>query len=793
MDSERDLLKNSNENKSQDIKLKEDFLIEFINENRASEEEVAKCNEKEINISILKIFAEIINYLGILMRIIFQIGEFYTCIIFLNMFFELIIIFLGSSTISDKFFFRLTQLFFSLSLSYLLLFPISLIFYELFQFNWITQLNPFCNIFKLFHFLKFQSECIKCNDFFEKYCFHFKLNEKCKEYITSIIIILLLLIYILFSNLDKLLFKIIQINIVKYFLIFVLYFFHSILLIKKIYISDLLHSIKKFCFEKCNMERFIEQCSKECSSECKTNNCSSEWFYVFNKDDDIPKDPFIFSIMYSFYIDKSEMDEKKNLEQYNKYEVNKKNSFFMTYFISTFPDYFFRYATKKTFNKIFFLQNKPIDSKYSLAIIVKIHLFFFIICVQIIAHLIIKEANPRKFLFVIYLLIFILVFPIQLISFNFHCIYRLCKKGKGIDIYNIISKYFSGFKIINKVLFFLFFLLPLVLSICNFIFSSDKNGFTDIDKDFNYTGLFNKNIIFNDLKSKNMTLKSAMCHTKLYNMNLIKFASLAQIMYYDNIDKIKFYLKNSVYNGYDNIIISDIKFLNKKNAMLMMIDIDINNNKAIRVFAIRGTKTLKDFILDVEMFSSSALFSIIRLFPLVGNLESYFSKKISEYLSLPIKIFKEFTLTNQYVNELSEKYIQYANTTRNIIFTGHSLGGGLAKLLGIKYNKQSISFSGPGVTPLETIYSNYDDKYMKSYFIDIIPDNDFIPRVEVSSGTSYRVICEELFPLACHKIDRTLCMMGIMCDEEKYTGNLCDGIFDSNKLNKMRKIVHGDK
>lgn len=129
----------------------------------------------------------------------------------------------------------------------------------------------------------------------------------------------------------------------------------------------------------------------------------------------------------------------------------------MTYFISTFPDYFFRYAPKKTFNKIFFLQNKPIDSKYSLAIIVKIHLFFFIICVQIIAHLIIKEANPRKFLFVIYLLIFILVFPIQLISFNIHCIYRLCKKSKGIDIYNIISKYFSGFKIINKVMFFLFF------------------------------------------------------------------------------------------------------------------------------------------------------------------------------------------------------------------------------------------------------------------------------------------------------------------------------------------------
>ena len=52
------------------------------------------------------------------------------------------------------------------------------------------------------------------------------------------------------------------------------------------------------------------------------------------------------------------------------------------------------------------------------------------------------------------------------------------------------------------------------------------------------------------------------------------------------------------------------------------------------------------------------------------------------------------------------------NGTRNIIFTGHSLGGGLAKLLGVKYNKQSISFSGPGVTPLEIEYSKKNNNHL---------------------------------------------------------------------------------
>ena len=324
----------------------------------------------------------------------------------------------------------------------------------------------------------------------------------------------------------------------------------------------------------------------------------------------------------------------------------------------------------------------------------------------------------------------------------------------------------------------------------------EKNGFFDIDKSFNKTGLFIPKNFINEVNNDNFYLKSAMCHTKFYNMNLIKFASLAQIIYFDNIEKIKFYLDNSIFSGNDNIKISDIKLISKKNAMLMMIDIDIKKQKGVRVFSVRGTKALKDCILDIEMFSSSAMLSLIRLLPLIGNTESFFSKKVSEYLTFPIRIFKKFSLTNQYVEELSEKYEEYSSTDRNIIFTGHSLGGGLAKLLGIKYNKQSISFSGPGVTPLEIEYSKQNHHYVKTNFVDIVPDKDIVPRVEVTSGTVFRVICDEPIPTAllkCHSIDRTVCMMGMMCGEEEFnTKNLCAGIFDSKELEKMKIIINGD-
>ena len=136
------------------------------------------------------------------------------------------------------------------------------------------------------------------------------------------------------------------------------------------------------------------------------------------------------------------------------------------------------------------------------------------------------------------------------------------------------------------------------------------------------------------------------------------------------------------------------------------------------------------------------------------------------------------------------------NAKRIIFFTGHSLSGGLAKLLGVKYNKQSISFSGPGVTPLEIEYSRKNNNYIKTTFVDVIPDKDVVPRIEKTSGTVFRVICD--LPilkalLKCHSIGRTVCMMGIMCnDEDNYVTKLCQGIFDNNELNEIRKNIRGD-
>ena len=86
------------------------------------------------------------------------------------------------------------------------------------------------------------------------------------------------------------------------------------------------------------------------------------------------------------------------------------------------------------------------------------------------------------------------------------------------------------------------------------------------------------------------------------------------------------------------------------------------------------------------------------------------------------------------------------------------------------------------------------NKFFKSNFIDIIPDNDLIPRIEVSGGIKYRILCDKNF-IKCHSIDRTLCMMGLMCEQEEYSKKLCLSMpnIGEEEYKEMRKLKNGDE
>jgi hypothetical protein len=138
-------------------------------------------------------------------------------------------------------------------------------------------------------------------------------------------------------------------------------------------------------------------------------------------------------------------------------------------------------------------------------------------------------------------------------------------------------------------------------------------------------------------------------------------------------------------------------------------------------------------------------------------------------LSIPYRLFSSYVVIDEYLRDLLTAY--YSNKLErklDVVIVGHSLGGGLCKILGKLTNRQSISLSGPGVNAFHSLW-NYksSNENFEISSIDLVPDMDLVPRVEVSGGTIYRIICKE-GPFDCHSKELSLCEVLIMCDHSNY-------------------------
>ena len=339
------------------------------------------------------------------------------------------------------------------------------------------------------------------------------------------------------------------------------------------------------------------------------------------------------------------------------------------------------------------------------------------------------------------------------------------------------------------------FILFILWVLTAYDFLKPNNNLDTIQNSFNVTNNFTGNSWLYNQDINNHNVISAVCYTKINHLNFIELTALANAAYLEgeinNEKNIIRALKLSIFNEIDDTInLKNLTFLTNISDIISILkaDFTIKGKKPLTIIAIKGTSNWLDFFIDVEMFISSALFSIARQFPILYKSESYASYFLAKYSLLPYDFLGSITLMKKYIDKIDTTFSELTNKTgyglneREYLFIGHSLGGGLAKLSAFKYKMKSFSVSGPGLSPLEFYFGFEDEfnKYFKSTFIDLVPDLDIVPRVDLSGGSQYRVLCEKGI-FECHQAKRTLCMLGVMCNKEHLTGDLCSGIFTSKE------------
>jgi len=262
--------------------------------------------------------------------------------------------------------------------------------------------------------------------------------------------------------------------------------------------------------------------------------------------------------------------------------------------------------------------------------------------------------------------------------------------------------------------------------------------------------------------------------------------------YYDSSLQIEGYKKLFFNNEYDIKVIGNL--IKEKNTV-KMIQYNVKyQNEQLTILSIKGTSYIKDIYLDAQLYLSSALMNLLTTFAILRSKESITYKLMEFSLNIPYKIFSNYLIIDDYLNLLQNAYIENEYSFfNNVVIVGHSLGGGLAKLLGKLVKKEAVSLSGPGGNAFHSLweYKGKSENFEISV-IDLVPDMDLVPRVETSGGTVYRIICKAGV-LSCHGKTMSLCEVLIMCRNPNYEiyckklAHLSDedikDIYDGSELN----------
>jgi len=101
-----------------------------------------------------------------------------------------------------------------------------------------------------------------------------------------------------------------------------------------------------------------------------------------------------------------------------------------------------------------------------------------------------------------------------------------------------------------------------------------------------------------------------------------------------------------------------------------------------------------------------------------------------------------------------------------IVLTGHSLGGGFAKVVAAGSHVPVVAISAPGVY-LSSRGFCIDHDALKYMVINVIHENDVLPKLDRLTGAIFMLGCGATNPFICHQPGQTICELLCHCGGSK--------------------------
>ncbi len=222
-----------------------------------------------------------------------------------------------------------------------------------------------------------------------------------------------------------------------------------------------------------------------------------------------------------------------------------------------------------------------------------------------------------------------------------------------------------------------------------------------------------------------------------------------------------------------------------------------NKLKPFTVLAVRGTDVGKfhDLMEDFMLYSEPIIFALLStVFPTIRIWTHETTAHIIEWL-YEFNSFFGLQGEAEYYGKLTTRVLQITESEREgheVFITGHSLGGGLARIVGTLTGQGSVSFSPPGLGLSYRKYqlpdapdssSHHEQKrderahrmmrpskpvkrgQMHHKSLAVIPEYDLFPQIDEQVGSVQHIQCDHENSFFCHLMEGTICHLLSHCGD----------------------------